>query len=50
MPEPTSTLAPVCSICGKPCDLKTCKINWDGKTIHEQCLLMLISQKNGQAA
>jgi hypothetical protein len=28
----------LCSICGKPVDLKTCKTDADGRTVHSECI------------
>jgi hypothetical protein len=29
---------PLCAICGKPCDLRTCKVDENGKAVHGECL------------
>ena len=34
---------PVCALCGKPCDLKTCKTDERGNAVHEECLVAKIA-------
>jgi hypothetical protein len=29
----------LCSICGKPCDLQDCRVTYDGKPAHSDCLV-----------
>ena len=29
----------MCSICGKPCQLEDCKVDADGKAVHELCIV-----------
>jgi hypothetical protein len=29
---------PACAICGKSCDLETCKTDGNGKAVHAECL------------
>jgi hypothetical protein len=38
-PEKPVTNLPLCEICGEPCDLQSCKIDWNGKPVHEECLV-----------
>jgi hypothetical protein len=28
----------LCAICEKPCDSETCKADWNGLAVHEECL------------
>ena len=35
----------ICPICDKPCELTSCKIDEDGRAIHECCYLLKLSQK-----
>jgi hypothetical protein len=30
---------PLCAICGKPCNLEDCKVTYDGKPAHGDCLV-----------
>jgi hypothetical protein len=30
---------PTCVICRQPCPLETCKVDADGKAVHEECLV-----------
>lgn len=39
---------PLCAICGKPCDLETCKITYDGKPVHEECLVRKLTERAQQ--
>jgi hypothetical protein len=34
-----------CSICGKPCDLETRKITFDGKPVHSDCLANKLAEQ-----
>jgi len=47
MPSPEKPVPdhPLCAIRGKSYDLETCKIDWNGKAVHEQCLVDLIAAK-----
>ena len=38
MTTPAPRYMPPCAICGQPCDLETCKADWMGKAVHEECL------------
>jgi hypothetical protein len=37
-PEACAPSLPPCAICGEPCDLETCEVNWNGKAVHEEML------------
>ena len=43
----TSKVTLLCAICGKPCDLETCKADADGKAVHEDCLVNTLSEGKG---
>jgi hypothetical protein len=34
-----------CLICGKPCDLETCKVTFDGKPVHSDCLAKKLAEQ-----
>jgi hypothetical protein len=36
---------PLCAICGKACDLETCKSDWNGKAVHEECLIAQLASR-----
>jgi hypothetical protein len=53
MASPLPQPAPphLCAICGKPVDLKTCKTDADGHTVHSECIngkVIEISRKKAQ--
>jgi hypothetical protein len=35
----------LCSICGKPCELETCKVTFDGKPVHSDCLAKKLAEQ-----
>jgi hypothetical protein len=37
-PDSEQPRAIVCAICEKPCDSETCKADWNGLAVHEECL------------
>jgi hypothetical protein len=37
-----------CAICGKPCDLETCKVSFDGKPVHDDCVVAMLTQKKAE--
>jgi hypothetical protein len=45
MANSSSPLVPVCALCGKPCDSEACKVTYDGKPAHEQCLAAKIASQ-----
>ena len=32
-----TTFVPLCPVCNKPVDLRTCKTDGDGKAVHDEC-------------
>ena len=48
MTTPAQPYMPPCAICGKPCDLETCKADWMGKAVHEECLAKAIAPRKPQ--
>jgi len=36
---------PLCAICGRPCSLEACKVSYDGKPIHDDCIVALLLGK-----
>jgi hypothetical protein len=39
MTEESTPFPPPCAVCGKPCDLESCKADWNGQAVHEECLV-----------
>ena len=39
-----------CVICGQPCDLSICKVTYDGKPAHDECVVRMILMKNAQTS
>jgi hypothetical protein len=46
MANPLTPDMPPCAICGKPCDLTTCKVTHDGKAVHEECAVAKLAVEN----
>ena len=44
MPSPTQS-EPVCWICGKSCSLEECRVDADGRPMHELCYVTVLEQK-----
>jgi hypothetical protein len=44
MTQPLPPLAPLCSICHKPVDLKTSKTDSKGQAVHEWCYSAQLAQ------
>jgi len=40
---------PHCAICGKPCNLETCKTDEQGNAVHEECLVAKIAGPAGRS-
>jgi hypothetical protein len=38
LPDSEHSHALPCAICEKPCDSETCKADWNGLAVHEECL------------
>lgn len=39
MTEQTAPFLPPYAICGKPCDLESCKADGNGQAVHGECLV-----------
>jgi hypothetical protein len=39
IPDASAPSLSPCAIGGEPCDLETCKVDWSGKAVHEECLV-----------
>jgi hypothetical protein len=39
---------PLCAICGKPCPLEECEVSYDGKPVHDDCIVKLLLEKKAQ--
>ena len=44
MNTPLPTVPHICAICGSR-DLETCKVTYDGKTVHDDCIVELLIAK-----
>jgi hypothetical protein len=42
--NPTAIASPLCALCGKPVDLKNCKIDENGQAVHADCLLHKLTE------
>jgi hypothetical protein len=45
MADSNHLYTPLCAICGKACDLETCKSDWNGKAVHEECLIAQLASR-----
>lgn len=43
MVDPADSESYLCAICGKPLDLKTCKINAEGRAVHSECAASILT-------
>jgi hypothetical protein len=34
-----------CAICGNPCNLEDCKVTYDGKPVHDDCVVAKLTEK-----
>jgi hypothetical protein len=39
---------PLCAICGKPCPLEDCKVSFDGRPVHDECIVAKLTKKSHQ--
>jgi len=46
--NPTSPLAPLCAICGKPVVLETSNTDSNGEAVHEECYARKNAKKEDQ--
>lgn len=48
MATPNGFYVPPCAICGKPCALEDCKVSYDGKPVHDDCIVALLINKKAK--
>ncbi len=48
MTTPNQPYVPICAICGKPCNFEECKVTYDGKPVHDDCIVTLLLEKKAE--